>query len=109
MRCSPGCSTSRAEVLALGKRAFYRQLEMGLEDAYAFTTDVIVDNALGKDFEEGLAAFVEKRAPGVARPERRARGQLTETNPKAAHRPALRRRLSSAASSSGSRRSPRSA
>jgi enoyl-CoA hydratase/carnithine racemase len=51
------------EVLALGKRAFYRQLEMGLEDAYAFTTDVIVDNALGKDFEEGLAAFLEKRAP----------------------------------------------
>jgi enoyl-CoA hydratase/carnithine racemase len=51
------------EVLALGKRAFYRQLEMGLEDAYAFTTEVIVDNALGKDFEEGLAAFLEKRAP----------------------------------------------
>jgi enoyl-CoA hydratase/carnithine racemase len=51
------------EVLALGKRAFYRQLEMGLEDAYAFTTEVIVDNALCKDFEEGLAAFIEKRAP----------------------------------------------
>ena len=51
------------EVLALGKRAFYRQLEMGLEDAYAFTTEVIVDNALGRDFEEGLAAFMEKRAP----------------------------------------------
>jgi enoyl-CoA hydratase/carnithine racemase len=51
------------EVLALGKRAFYRQLEMGLEDAYDFTTEVIVDNALGRDFEEGLAAFLEKRAP----------------------------------------------
>jgi enoyl-CoA hydratase/carnithine racemase len=51
------------EVLALGKQAYYRQLEMGLEDAYAFTTEVIVDNALGKDFEEGLAAFLEKRAP----------------------------------------------
>jgi enoyl-CoA hydratase/carnithine racemase len=51
------------EVLALGKRAFYRQLEMGLEDAYDFTTEVIVDNALGRDFEEGLAAFIEKRAP----------------------------------------------
>jgi enoyl-CoA hydratase/carnithine racemase len=51
------------EVLALGKRAFYRQLEMGLEDAYDFTTEVIVDNALGRDFEEGLAAFLEKRRP----------------------------------------------
>lgn len=51
------------DVLALGKRAFYRQLEMGLAEAYDFTTEVIVDNALGKDFEEGLAAFVEKRKP----------------------------------------------
>jgi enoyl-CoA hydratase/carnithine racemase len=50
-------------VLALGKRAYYRQLEMGLDDAYAFTTGVIVDNALGKDFEEGVAAFIEKRPP----------------------------------------------
>ncbi len=51
------------DVLALGKRAFYQQLEMGLADAYDFTTEVIVDNALGKDFEEGLAAFIEKRKP----------------------------------------------
>jgi enoyl-CoA hydratase/carnithine racemase len=53
------------EVLALGKRAFYRQLEMGLEEAYRFTSEVIVDNALGREFEEGLAAFLEKRAPPV--------------------------------------------
>ncbi len=52
-----------ADVLALGKRAFYRQLEMGLEAAYAFTTDVMVENAAYPNFEEGLAAFVEKRAP----------------------------------------------
>ena len=51
------------EVLALGKQAYYRQLEMGLEEAYAFTTEVIVDNALGRDFEEGVAAFIEKRTP----------------------------------------------
>jgi len=51
------------EVLALGKRAFYAQLEMGLEEAYAMTTEVIVENALGKAFEEGLRAFVEKRKP----------------------------------------------
>ena len=51
------------EVLAMGKRAYYRQLEMGLEQAYEFTTGVIVDNALGADFEEGLRAFVEKRPP----------------------------------------------
>ncbi len=55
------------DVLALGKRAFYQQLEMGLSDAYDFTTEVIVDNALGKDFEEGLAAFIEKRQPDWGR------------------------------------------
>ncbi len=51
------------EVLALGKRAFYRQLELGLEEAYRFTTEVIVGNALGRDFDAGLKAFLEKRAP----------------------------------------------
>jgi enoyl-CoA hydratase/carnithine racemase len=50
-------------VLALGKRAFYRQLELGLSEAYAFTTDVIVANALGRDFAAGLDAFVHKRKP----------------------------------------------
>jgi enoyl-CoA hydratase/carnithine racemase len=52
-----------AAVLALGKRAFYRQLEQGLEQAYASTTDAIVENAMGIDFAEGLAAFVGKRKP----------------------------------------------
>jgi enoyl-CoA hydratase/carnithine racemase len=51
------------DVLALGKQAFYQQLEMGLADAYDFTTEVIVDNALGTDFDEGLRAFTEKRKP----------------------------------------------
>ncbi len=51
------------DVLALGKRAFYQQLDMALEEAYNFTTEVIVENALGRDFEAGLTAFVEKRKP----------------------------------------------
>ena len=50
-------------VLALGKRAFYRQLEIGLEAAYALTTDVIVSNALGEEFALGLEAFAAKRKP----------------------------------------------
>ncbi|MGF1475040.1 MAG: enoyl-CoA hydratase [Geminicoccaceae bacterium] len=52
-----------ADVLAMGKRAFYSQLEMGLDEAYQFTTGVIIDNALGPAFEEGLDAFVNKRQP----------------------------------------------
>jgi enoyl-CoA hydratase/carnithine racemase len=49
--------------LALGKRAFYRQQSMPTAEAYGFTTEVIVENAVGDDFAEGLAAFVEKRRP----------------------------------------------
>ena len=47
----------------IGKHAFYRQLEMGLDDAYLYTADVMVENMMAHDAEEGIAAFVEKRAP----------------------------------------------
>ncbi|MFU8778593.1 MAG: enoyl-CoA hydratase [Roseovarius sp.] len=47
----------------IGKRAFYEQLEMGLEDAYAHTGAVMVENMLDRDTAEGIAAFIEKRAP----------------------------------------------
>ena len=52
-----------AHVLKIGKEAFYRQLEMGLEEAYAYAAEVMVDNMLARDAEEGIAAFVEKRRP----------------------------------------------
>ncbi len=60
--CARLVSKPRA-VLAKGKRAFYRQLEMPLSDAYAFTSEVIVDNALDANAGEGFAAFAEKRPP----------------------------------------------
>jgi enoyl-CoA hydratase/carnithine racemase len=47
----------------IGKRAFYEQLEMGLTEAYAFTGDVMVENMAVPDTQEGIAAFLEKRAP----------------------------------------------
>jgi enoyl-CoA hydratase/carnithine racemase len=43
----------------IGKHAFYRQLEMGLDDAYRYTADVMVENMMAHDAEEGIAAFVE--------------------------------------------------
>ena len=47
----------------IGKEAYYRQLEMPLEEAYAYTSDVIVENLMHRDTIEGLAAFIEKRPP----------------------------------------------
>jgi enoyl-CoA hydratase/carnithine racemase len=52
-----------SHVVKLGKAAFYRQLEMGLDDAYRYTAEVMVENMLARDAEEGISAFVEKRAP----------------------------------------------
>ena len=47
----------------IGKQAFYRQAEMGLDQAYAFTGEAMVENMLYRDTEEGIAAFLEKRPP----------------------------------------------
>jgi enoyl-CoA hydratase/carnithine racemase len=47
----------------VGKEAFYRQREMNLADAYKLTVDVMVENMLARDAEEGIGAFIEKRDP----------------------------------------------
>ena len=49
--------------LATGKRAFYAQREMTLAEAYDYASGVMVDNMLARDAEEGIGAFIEKRAP----------------------------------------------
>ena len=49
--------------LAVGKKAFYKQSEMTLSDAYAYTSEIMVDNMLKKDAEEGISAFLTKRKP----------------------------------------------
>jgi enoyl-CoA hydratase/carnithine racemase len=49
--------------LAIGKEAFYRQVEMTLPDAYAYASEVMTRNMLAHDAEEGIDAFLQKRAP----------------------------------------------
>jgi len=49
--------------LETGKKAFYRQREMPLADAYEYTSNIMVENMLKRDAEEGINAFIEKRAP----------------------------------------------
>lgn len=45
----------------IGKEAFYNQIEMPLEQAYAYAGDVMVQNIMDGDTAEGMAAFIEKR------------------------------------------------
>ena len=49
--------------LAIGKEAFYRQAEMPLEDAYDYCSEVMAQNVMKGDAQEGISAFFEKRQP----------------------------------------------
>ncbi|WP_336366512.1 enoyl-CoA hydratase [Marinobacter sp. C2H3] len=49
--------------LKIGKEAFYRQLEMPLVEAYAYTSKVMADNLQANDAQEGICAFLDKRSP----------------------------------------------
>ena len=52
-----------AEAIAFGKRAFYDQLGRPLDQAYALASQVMVENFLADDAEEGIGAFLDKREP----------------------------------------------
>jgi enoyl-CoA hydratase/carnithine racemase len=56
-------ASKSALTVKIGKEAFYRQLEMSLADAYRYASDVMVENMLARDAEEGIGAFIEKRTP----------------------------------------------
>ena len=58
-----GIAAKSRSTVAIGKHAFYRQAEMGLADAYAFTAAVMVRNMATADAGEGIDAFLAKRTP----------------------------------------------
>ncbi len=49
--------------VAIGKQAFYAQIDLDQAKAYAYAQEVMSANALTADAQEGMSAFVEKRAP----------------------------------------------
>ncbi len=51
------------KVIKIGKKAFYKQLEMSLEDAYKYTSKIMSENMMAQDAKEGISAFIEKRKP----------------------------------------------
>jgi len=50
-------------VVAIGKQAFYTQVDLDQPKAYAYAKEVMSMNALAADAQEGISAFLEKRAP----------------------------------------------
>ena len=52
-----------AAAVKIGKEGFYKQAEMSLEEAYAYTGAAMAENMLFRDTEEGISAFLEKRTP----------------------------------------------
>ncbi len=56
-------ASKSAASITLGKRAFYQQIDMALDDAYELSTKVMVEGFLDKDAVEGISAFFEKRSP----------------------------------------------
>ena len=51
------------KVVKIGKEAFYKQLEMPLNEAYRYTSEVMSKNMMAIDAKEGVSAFLEKRIP----------------------------------------------
>ena len=56
-------SSKSTKIVKIGKKAFYRQLEMPLDDAYKYTSKIMCENMMMLDAKEGISAFLEKRIP----------------------------------------------
>jgi enoyl-CoA hydratase/carnithine racemase len=56
-------ASKSSHVIGIGKAAFYKQAEMPLAEAYAYASQVMTENMMAHDAEEGICAFIEKRDP----------------------------------------------
>ena len=63
MKLANTIASKSSIVVKIGKKAFYKQLEMPLDKAYKYTSEVMSENMLALDAKEGISAFLEKRKP----------------------------------------------
>tara|TARA_B100001123_G_scaffold399570_1_gene484666 strand:- start:710 stop:1495 length:786 start_codon:yes stop_codon:yes gene_type:complete len=63
LKLADNVASKSSKILKIGKEAFYKQLEMPLEEAYKYTSEVMSENMMALDAKEGIAAFLEKRKP----------------------------------------------
>ena len=52
-----------SQTVKIGKKAFYNQTEMTISDAYKYASEIMIENMMSQDSEEGISAFLEKRTP----------------------------------------------
>jgi enoyl-CoA hydratase/carnithine racemase len=57
------CAEASSFTVAIGKQAFYAQIDLDQPKAYAYAKEVMTMNSLASDAQEGISAFLEKRAP----------------------------------------------
>ena len=57
------CAEASSFTVALGKQAFYAQVDLDQPKAYAYAKEVMTMNSLTADAQEGISAFLEKRSP----------------------------------------------
>src|SRR3954468_4437431 len=63
IKLAQAIANKSAYTVKIGKAAFYRQLEMSLGDAYRYAAEVMTENMMARDAEEGIGAFIDKREP----------------------------------------------
>jgi len=56
-------ASKSTKIVKIGKKAFYKQLEMSLDEAYKYTSKVMCENMMTLEAQEGISAFLEKRTP----------------------------------------------
>ena len=52
-----------SQTVKVGKKAFYNQAQMKTDDAYKYASEVMIENMMNQDSDEGISAFLEKREP----------------------------------------------
>ena len=63
LKLAENIASKSKKVVKIGKKAFYKQLEMPLDKAYKYTSRVMSENMMALDAKEGISAFLEKRTP----------------------------------------------
>ena len=63
LKLAENISSKSSKVVKIGKKAFYKQLEMPIDKAYKYTSQVMSENMMALDAREGISAFIEKRKP----------------------------------------------